>query len=65
MIPDWVLPEYIWPRASDRARAVEQLDVLLRDGGSAYEVNWNLPPMLIRRVDPAIVDAPQAHHRRR
>lgn len=54
VLPAWLMPEYIWPRTSDRARAVADLDQLLVDGGSAYEVRWRVPTMLVRRVDPTV-----------
>jgi hypothetical protein len=57
VIPGWVIPEYIWPRSSGRARAVADLDQLLRDGGSAYEVRWRVPTMLVRRVAPTVKTA--------
>jgi hypothetical protein len=56
-LPGWMFPEHQWPVWSTRARAVEQLDRLLLDGASAFQVRWHLPPGLSRRVEPAVVDA--------
>ena len=54
VLPGWLLRTHVWPAHCLRARAVEQLDQLLVDGGSAYEVRWQPPTMLVCRVDPAV-----------
>lgn len=43
--------------AGERARAADRLHRLLTEAGSAYQVDWRLPPTLTRRVGPAVVDA--------
>jgi hypothetical protein len=53
-LADWI-PEMKWPKGS-RGAAVEQLDQILADAGSAYEVNWR-ERCLIRRVDVTVAAA--------
>lgn len=47
-LADWI-PGYRWPKGSN-AEAVEQLDQVLEDAGSAFAVNW-FERCLSRRVD--------------
>jgi hypothetical protein len=42
----------MWPQSSTRARDVEKLDELLRDGRSVHAVWWTPPMRLVRRTDP-------------
>jgi hypothetical protein len=48
-----------WPSRNSRAEDVEKLDEILADGGSAYQVHWQPPTQLVRRVDPIVVTAVQ------
>lgn len=49
---DW-LPDVRWPSESLRALAVDRLDQLLTDAGSAYMFDWRRR-CLVRRVDPTV-----------
>jgi hypothetical protein len=53
-LADWI-PNYRWSKSSS-AEAVEQLDQLLEDAGSAFTVDW-LQRCLKRRVDPIVTVA--------
>ena len=53
-VPPWA--ESPWPASSPAGR-VQNLDDLLRDGGSAYQVFWRVPVQLVRRIPPTVVDA--------
>jgi hypothetical protein len=53
-LADWI-PNYRWSKNSS-AEAVEQLDQLLEDAGSAFTVDW-LQRCLKRRVDPIVTVA--------
>ena len=53
-LADWI-PNYRWPKNSS-AKAVEQLDQLLEDAGSAFTVDWG-QRCLKRRVDPTVTVA--------
>jgi hypothetical protein len=53
-LADWI-PNYRWSKGSS-AEAVEQLDQLLEDAGSAFTVDW-LQRCLKRRVDPTVTVA--------
>lgn len=53
-LADWI-PEWKWPKGS-RAEALEQLDELLADAGSAFEINWQ-ERCLNRRVDITVAAA--------
>ena len=57
VMPEYLLPLAVWPRASERARKVEKLDHLLVDAGSVYRVDWTVPALLVRRVDPSVQEA--------
>jgi hypothetical protein len=50
-LADWI-PAYGWPKGS-RAAAVEGLDEMLMDAGSAFEVDWR-QRRLQRRVDATV-----------
>ncbi|WP_157846400.1 hypothetical protein [Streptomyces anulatus] len=50
-LADW-LPEFSWPKGS-KAAAVEGLDDMLMDAGSAFEVDWR-QRRLQRRVDATV-----------
>jgi hypothetical protein len=53
-LADWI-PDYRWPKGSSAA-AVEQLDQILEDAGSAFEVDWR-QRCLRRRVDATVTSA--------
>ncbi|MFD6918375.1 hypothetical protein [Streptomyces virginiae] len=48
---EWI-PDFSWPKGS-KAAAVERLDEMLMDAGSAFEVDW-LQRCLRRRVDATV-----------
>jgi hypothetical protein len=52
---DW-LPDADWPENSNLAQAVDRLDMLLTDAGSAYRVDWQHRG-LTRRVDATVAAA--------
>jgi hypothetical protein len=52
---DWV-PDLVWPEGSVLAHAVEALDEILIDGGSAYTIDWNRR-CLMRRLGPVVQQA--------
>ncbi|MGW1956113.1 hypothetical protein ACWCPI_25760 [Streptomyces sp. NPDC001920] len=53
-LADWI-PAFGWPKGS-RAAAVERLDEMLMDAGSAFEVDWR-QRCLQRRVDATVTTA--------
>ncbi|MFI6611933.1 MULTISPECIES: hypothetical protein [unclassified Streptomyces] len=53
-LADW-LPDFSWPKGS-KAAAVERLDEMLMDAGSAFEVDWR-QRCLQRRVDATVAIA--------
>ncbi|WP_298795920.1 hypothetical protein, partial [uncultured Pseudonocardia sp.] len=58
-VPPVVPADFDWSKiptqwAGERARTVDRLDKLLTEAGSAYEVNWSLPPRLDHRLDPTV-----------
>lgn len=53
-LADWI-PAFGWPKES-RAKAVEVLDEMLMDAGSAFEVDWR-QRRLQRRVDATVTTA--------